>query len=254
MSDPVLDDLVGEAVADAATVGLVLHGSRGVGVARVDSDYDVIRVVDDDAYARRRAAGRLFERRLDTGVDMLYQSPGRLAWIAEHPDWYTSTYLNARVVLDRSGAVVSALDAIRSTAHERAAAKLVDYYDRYLVSFSRSLKCWRRGEVLGARLNAADSARFLVRVLFAVAGRWAPYPDHLSRELPQLETTFGWQADALAPALARLVEGGDPAQQQRLERQVTTLLGAHLADYAPDDAVVLARAWDFPPEPAGGVS
>jgi hypothetical protein len=249
VSDPVLDDLVGEAVADAATVGLVLHGSRGAGIARVDSDYDVIRVVDDDAYARRRAAGRLFERHPDTGVDLLYQSPGRLAWIAEHPDWYTATYLTARVVLDRSGAVASALDAIRSAAHDRAAAKLMDYYDRYLVSFSRSLKCWRRGEVLGARLNAGDSARYLVRVLFAATRRWAPYPDHLSRELPRLETALGWQADALAPALARLVERGDPAHQQRVERQVSTLLGAHLVDYEPDGAVVLARAWDFPPEP-----
>jgi hypothetical protein len=248
VSDPVLDDLVGEVVADAATVGLVLHGSRGAGIARVDSDYDVIRVVDDDAYAWRRAAGRLYERRADTGIDMLYQSPGRLAWIAEHPDWYTSTYLNARVVLDRSGAVASALGAIRSTAHDRAAAKLVDYYDRYLVSFSRSLKCWRRDEVLGARLNAADSARYLIRVLFAASGRWAPYPDHLSGELPRLETALGWPADALAPALARLVERGDPTHQQRLERQVTALLGGQLADYEPDGAVGLARAWDFPPE------
>lgn len=237
---------MGEAVYDVQTVGLILHGSRGVGVARVDSDYDMIRVVTDEVYAQRRNEGRLFERRPQAGVDVLFQSPARLAWIAEHPDWYTSTYLNVRVLVDKSGMVESALDTIRSAAHARAAAQLVDYYDAYLISFSRSLKCWRRGEVLGGRLNAAESARYLVRLLFAAAGRWAPYLDHVSRALPWLEATLQWPAGTIVEALAGLVGQGDPVHQQRLERRVSTLLGARIADYQPDPSVTQARTWDFP--------
>ena len=246
-----LDDLVGEAVDDVHTVGLVLHGSRGVGVARVDSDYDVIWVVGDEVYAQRREEGRLFERRAKARVDLLYQSPGRLAWIAEHPDWYTSTYLHVRVLVDRSGAV--AYRFAGSAAHGRAAATLLDYYDNYLTGFSQSLKCWRRGETLGGRLNAAESARYLVRVLFAAAGEWAPYPDHVSRALPRLEATLEWPAgtldeslaESLTESLTRLVEHGDPAHQQRLERRVSTLISARGLHYQPDPSVIVARTWDF---------
>lgn len=248
MSDPVLDELAREAAADDATVGLILHGSRGAGVARNDSDYDLISVVRDDVYEQRRADERLLEveRRGQARVDRLFQSPARLAWIAEHPDWYTSTYLNVDVVVDKGAVVASALDSIRAAAHERAAARLADYYDAYLTAYSRSLKCWRRGDVLGGRLNAADSANHLVRVLFSAAGQWAPYLDYVNRALPSLEAALGMPAAMISESLVRLLDRGDPAHQQRLEHQVSALPQVMATGYQPDPGVVTARGWDFP--------
>lgn len=51
--DPFLTDLIAEVREDPETLGL-LHGSRALGKHRADSDYDLIRVVSDQAYSDRR--------------------------------------------------------------------------------------------------------------------------------------------------------------------------------------------------------
>ena len=73
----VLADVAAEVNADAFSMGLVLHGSRATGVERPDSDYDLIRVVTDEADAAdQERVGHLV-----TIFD---------AWAAEsHPQWYT---------------------------------------------------------------------------------------------------------------------------------------------------------------------
>src|SRR6478735_5165100 len=47
----VLEELIEEVNADPESIGLILHGSRGAGVHGADSDYDLVRVVTDDAYS-----------------------------------------------------------------------------------------------------------------------------------------------------------------------------------------------------------
>jgi hypothetical protein len=39
--------------ADDTTVGLLLHGSRALGLERSDSDYDLIRLVTDESNGHR---------------------------------------------------------------------------------------------------------------------------------------------------------------------------------------------------------
>ena len=105
MSD-VLAQLVDEVRSDAASLGLILHGSRATGDHRADSDYDLIRVVTDDAYEGRKATRTLLERReSDDGpqADVLHQGVGRLKWLAEHPGWWTATYATARIIVDKDG-------------------------------------------------------------------------------------------------------------------------------------------------------
>jgi hypothetical protein len=54
---------VDELRADETTVGLLLHGSRALGLKRSDSDsdYDLIRIVTDESYGHRKADGALLE-------------------------------------------------------------------------------------------------------------------------------------------------------------------------------------------------
>jgi hypothetical protein len=250
-ADAVVAAVVAEVQADPGSVGLLLHGSRAAGTARPDSDYDLIRIVTDAEREARGRAGTLIERRPENGVDLLYQSPGRLDWVADHPDWYTATYFGARVLVDKTGEVAAGVRRIRTVADERAAESVDDYYDDYLVAFVRSLKCWRRGEVLGARLNAAESARRLVRTLFAFARRWAPYPDALAVELPDLVATLGWAGDPLPIVLDRLLRDPHPAYQQQVERQVAEVADRRGHHYEHQDDVAPARGWRFEPVPAG---
>lgn len=249
--DAVLAAVVAEVQADPDSVGLLLHGSRAAGTARPDSDYDLIRVVSDAEREARSRAGTLLERRSETGVDLLYQSPGRLDWLADHPDWYTATYFGARVLVDKTGEVAAGLHRIRAAADAHAVESADDHYDRYLLAFVRSLKCWRRAELLGAQLNAAESARHLVRTLFALAGRWAPYPDGLAAELPAVAAALAWTGNPLPAVLDRLLRDPQPAYQQEVERQVAAVADRCGHHHEQQDDVAPARGWRFEPDPAG---
>jgi hypothetical protein len=220
-------EFVDDARANSPTLGLIVHGSRAVGVAREDSDYDVIRVVTEDEYARRKEADALLERRRPVGspyVDILYQSPGGLEWHAANPGPWTATYTSARVVLDKTGQVADLVRAIVEAAGQRAYDAVPESYDSYLNSFVRSMKSWRRADELGGRLHAAESALYLVKTLFGLERRWPPYHDMVFAELAEIEAAQGWGEGELGPVLLRLVCTGDPTLQQKLEQRVESLL------------------------------
>jgi hypothetical protein len=249
--DPVLAGLVAEAATDPERVGLLLHGSRAAGTARPDSDYDLICVVSDAEFERRMKAGARYERRGGTPeVDILYQGLSRLRERAQHPDEYTSTYFpNARLLFDRDGAVARVLATMRAVADQQAGERLMDYYDTYCVMFIRSLKAWRRGDVLAARMDSAESAAYLIRTLYAAQSRWTPYHDHVSALLPELDAALapelGWPPGGLAGAYTALVLDPRPAASQDLQRRVDALLAnrGHRYEYADEPARV--QEWSF---------
>ena len=89
----------------------------------------------------------------------------------------------------------------------------------------RSLKAWRRGDELGGRLQAADSAMHLLRTLFSLERRWPPYYDRLGTQLAALDAQ-GWPPGYLREALLGLVRTGDPTLQQELAARVEALMRA----------------------------
>ena len=232
----VLDEITREVEADPTTVGLVLHGSRAAGTAREGSDFDLMRVVTDDTYAPRAA---LREKRTGAdglAADVFYSSPARLRELAERPDWRVGMLVTGRVLVD-SGPLAALVEETLSRAGEHAFDDLDELYDGYLNCFVRSLKAWRRGDELGGRMQAAESALYLVRTLFALEHRWHPYHDQLAAPLGELEVAQGWAAGELADAILRLVRDADPTFQQELELRVETLLESRgvAHQWGPDD-------------------
>jgi hypothetical protein len=225
-ADPVLASYVAGVKGSSDTVGVLLHGSRASGRAREGSDYDIIRVVTDEAYAAREP-GQLHERiNLDDGTiaDVLYQSPSRIESYVTTLGWYTATYLGARVAFDRTGDIGAMLERMRAEASRVAAENTAIAYDGYLNSFVRSMKSARRGDELGQRLHAAESAIALIRTLFGLQSQWPPYHDELASALPAIEQLQGWPAGYLSMALSRLANGGDASFQQELEDRVERLM------------------------------
>lgn len=217
-----LDELIAEAADDPDTIGLLLHGSRARGTDRPDSDYDLIRVLTDPAWQERKDRNDLHVQ--GDGVDTAYTNLARLEWHAENLGWNTPALLTARVLLDESGEVAKRLDAIAEAATARAWADLPEAYDDYLNCFVRSVRAWRRGDTLGGRLHAAQSALVLVRVLFGAERRWPPFLDGLEPELPALEAAQGWPEGYLRPALLTLLHAGDVETQIELEDRIEALL------------------------------
>lgn len=225
--DPLLLRLIDEAAADPQTVGLILGGSRGAGCAGAESDYDVEWVLTDAAYTQRQERGEPLELkkiRLDgQPADLSYTCPRELERIAANPGWWTPGYATARVLLDKTGEATLALGRIATMPEEKAKADAGGWFDAYLNAFYRSLKAWRRGDALGGRLQAAESAMHLVRVLFSLERRWPPYHDRLGPQLELLQAQ-GWPSGYLHEALLGLVTTGDPKLQQDLEARVESLM------------------------------
>ncbi len=225
----VLTELEAEVRADPESLGLILHGSRALGTERPDSDYDLIRVVTDSAYSLRKEQDQLIQKRDVVGrgkADVLYQSPERLRWLADNAGWWTATYVEARVLVDGTGEVSLRVEQLVAQAGELAWARVPEEYDGYLNSFVRSLKAWRRGDELGGRLHAAESALFLIRTLFGLEHLWPPYHDMLGERLTQLEEAQEWSDRFLRKAVLRLLSAGDPTFQQELELMVEALMSS----------------------------
>jgi hypothetical protein len=226
-NDAMLCELVEEARADTKTVGLILSGSRSAGCARPDSDYDVYWVLQDEAFAEREARGEPDSyRRVTAGrpmVELLYTCPRLLRELAEKPGWWSSGYVTAQVLLDKTGEIAALVQAIAEMPAERARADAAERYDAYLNSFYRSLKAWRRDDTFGGRLHSAESALYLIRTLFSLERRRPPYLDRLEAQWTILSGQ-GWQDGELRDALLDLVDNGQPEAQIELETRVEALM------------------------------
>jgi hypothetical protein len=144
--------------------------------------------------------------------------------------------VTGRILVD-NGPLTGLVQEALTRAGERAHANLDEIYDGYLNCFVRSLKAWRRGNELGARMQAAESALYLVRLLFALEHRWHPYHDQLAGPLADLEQAQEWQAGELGDLLLRLVRDADPSFQQELELRVEALLDSRgvAHQWGPED-------------------
>lgn len=242
----VLEEILREVEADETSVGLILHGSRAAGTAREGSDYDLMRIVTDETYPARAS---LREKRTGAdglAADVFYSSPARLQELAERPDWQVGMLVTGRILVD-SGPLADLVENTLTRAGEHAHASLDEHYDAYLNCFVRSLKAWRRGDELGGRMQAAESALHLVRMLFALERRWHPYHDQLAGPLRELELTQGWGEGELVDGLLRVVHDADPTFQQELELRVEALMESRgiAHQWGPDDDLAPVKEHRF---------
>jgi hypothetical protein len=196
---PDLNDLVSEALSDPNAVGLVLIGSYASGRPDDESDVDVLYVARDAPAFAKHHRGR---------VELI---PTTLARIQEPTDWFAPALGNARVVLDKTGEVAEAVAAAASVDRAFAAGRL----DDYLNAFYRSLKAWRRGNELAARIEALASLRSLAEFLHALDRRRAPYPSAYAGTLGELE-----------PSIEAVARDPGAVRQQELQARVEALARA----------------------------
>jgi hypothetical protein len=112
----------------------------------------------------------------------------------------------------------------------------------------RSLKCWRRGDELGARLNATQSVETLLDMLFALERLWRPFESRVYLHLEKLKEQ-GWQEDELRRNLLDLLTTSDPRHQQEFARRVIALMAergyGHVYDGWPSERLERALVWSF---------
>lgn len=224
--DAVISQVTDEVVTDPEAIGLLLLGSRALGTASADSNYDFACVLAQDAYEQRRQRRTAVERRFRAGsplVEITYESIGRLKRAARVGSTRGAAIAIASVLVDKTGEIEALRDALAG-AEAAVRDSVAHEYDRYIHGFAHSLKAVSRGDDLGARAHAAQSGLHLVRALFGLEGRRAPYLDQLSMRLKELDEPQGWRSGFLQGALHRLFYAPDPPFQQMLERRVSKLM------------------------------
>ncbi|WP_037619774.1 hypothetical protein [Streptomyces aureus] len=208
------DAFVELASADPAVVGLALKGSRAhEGMVTVHSDHDVYVVVADGTGPSPLAD------RGGPGLDLVVVTLTEFRE-AGMPAWERYALARAKVVLDRlDGAIGDILAGHARLDAEEAFRTSAAWLDAYANSLYRSLKSHRAGRTRAARLDAADSVRFLLELLFALDRRVRPYNTYLEWELAR-HPLPGWDTDELLAAVDGITATGDAAAQRRLFAQV----------------------------------
>ncbi|WP_406486640.1 hypothetical protein [Streptomyces phaeochromogenes] len=210
------DAFVELAATDSAVVGLVLKGSRAhEGMTTEYSDHDLYVVLADGATtALTRFAGHRTPE-----LDLVILSLDEFRAVGM-PGFERYALARARIVLDRlDGGIAQILAGKARFDADDAFREAGEWLDAYANSLYRSVKNDRDGHALAARLDAADSIRFLLELLFALDRRPRPYNKYLEWELARFPLP-GWDTGMLLDALDRISGMGDVSTQRRLFTQV----------------------------------
>jgi hypothetical protein len=236
------DAFVRLATADPAVVGLVLKGSRAHdGMTTEHSDHDLYVVLADGASTDLTP----LSGRRTPELDLVVLSLGEFR-AAGMPGFERYALARARIVLDRlDGGIARILADKARLASDEASRAAGEWLDAYANSVYRSVKNHRDGQALAARLDAADSVRFLLELLFALDRRPRPYNKYLEWELARYPLP-GWDTAALLDAVGRVAATGAVAPQQRLFARVEAVaresgLGDVLDAWGEDLALMRPR-------------
>jgi hypothetical protein len=207
------------ATADSAVVGLVLKGSRAhEGMTTEHSDHDLYVVIADGAGAATTDLTRFAGHRT-AELDLVILPLAEFREIGM-PGFERYALARAQVVLDRlDGGIAEILAAKARLDADEAFRGAGGWLDAYANSLYRSVKNDRDGHALAARLDADDSIRFLLELLFALDRRPRPYNKYLAWELARYPLP-GWDADLLLEAVDRISRTGDVSLQRRLFARV----------------------------------
>ena len=251
-SDPVIKSLIDEAIADSDVIGLVLIGSRAIGAVTPESDYDAIFVVTDEALSRYELTqttpvrGSTITPSINT-KDIWNDSPSGLQ-VGTVEAWSLPMYAESQVLYDRTGETTRLISVLGQMPEDQARTAVTNWYGTYLNGMFRSLKSWRWGNELGGRMEAAQTADYLLHILFALERQWRPYSSRLPFHLDKIAHQ-GWQPGELSAILLDLISTGNPGRQQILGRKVSALLREHGFGEIEDEwggRIAQALAWHFP--------
>ncbi|MFD3498115.1 hypothetical protein ACFWWT_35505 [Streptomyces sp. NPDC058676] len=210
------DAFVELAAADPAVVGLVLKGSQAhEGMSTEHSDHDLYVVLADGA----ATAPTRFTGHRTPELDLVVLTVDEFR-VAAMPGFERYALARALIVLDRlDGGIAQILAGTAQLDADEAFRQAGQWLDAYANSLYRSLKNDRDGHPLAARLDAADSIRFLLELLFTLDRRPRPYNKYLQWELDRFPLP-GWDTGVLLDAAGRVSQTGDASTQRHLFTQV----------------------------------
>jgi hypothetical protein len=231
------DQLLQRAKDDPNILAFWLGGSRGKGLATAHSDHDCTMIVTDAVLADYR---QRFHQVSQSDLDCIVMTLDQLRTYGEWggPEaWDRYSFAHQSVDIDKTGQVQALVDAKARVPAEGRAAFIDASLDHYVNQVYRSLKNFRDGRPVAARLEAAEQIQPLLDALFALHdGRPRPFHKYLQWELETwpLER-LPWPPGVFLDKLLGILETADRALQRELLGFVEAVFRAAGHDRVFDD-------------------
>jgi predicted nucleotidyltransferase len=185
-------------------LGVVLTESAARGLDHERSDLDVVAVFEETDPVRTPGVHQVDLKVIPNTLAHL-ETPYRFG-----STWgWRWTFAWAPVLLDRTGGrIQAAIDRHTWLTADEQIEILVGHslLDAWINQIYRALKSARNGNVLAARLDAAESNPYLLDVVHALNGLVRPYSSYLEWALDH-HPLPGWPKDEVIRLLERTLEG-----------------------------------------------
>ncbi|MFB6725047.1 nucleotidyltransferase domain-containing protein [Kribbella sp. NPDC056345] len=194
-------------------LGMVLSGSAGRGLETERSDLDVLVVVSPELVDRPLTRNTELEL-----LPVTLQHLEKLAVFGDDQWGYRWSYAWAPTLLDKTGGrIAQAVERQTRLSPEETLELLQQRLDAWINLTYRSLKSSRDGNLLAARMDAAEAISPFLDVVFALDGQVRPYSKYLTWSL-QHHPLPSWPTDDLLETVEQYLAGNPEAIRQSLRR------------------------------------
>jgi predicted nucleotidyltransferase len=220
-NEEIFNEFVEEAKKDPNVIGLFLTGSRGKGLATKYSDYDIGVIVKENVV---NVYKKKYQKKTKPPFGFSVASLSdfkKHAEIGSPFEWDRPSYTHVKAIIDKTGKLQKIIDEKGKIPREKIKQYVAGHLDGYINYVYRSLKCFRDGNIVGARLEAAKTIDLFLNSIFGLEGRVTPYYKYLEWELKNYPLKkFPMKQKEIIKILLRILETADIKTQQKLFRVV----------------------------------
>jgi hypothetical protein len=212
-----------ESRKDSNVLAFWLDGSKGKGILEhAESDYDCTMIVKDEVVAEyKERYEKIGNPAFEIGVMTLDEFKNFAAWGSEMT-WHRYNYAWLKEPLvDKIGQIPTIFKEKGGIPEDKKKKFISEELDAYINQVYRSLKCFRDGQIIGARLEASESIMPLIKTIFAIHGRLRPYYKYYEWELKNHPLNkLSISGDEFTKQILVILDSADVKTQQKLSGEV----------------------------------
>jgi predicted nucleotidyltransferase len=218
------DYLLHMAKEDSNVTGFILLGSRGKGFENEYSDYDIIIIAEDNFLEIcKEKYEKEHSEKLDLGVLSLSEFENYAEWSSQ-TSWDRYTFSHVKALVDKTGEIQRMIDLKGQIPESVRNDVIADSLDAYINQVYRSMKCFRTGNIVGARLEASREIPYLLDFIFALHNRLKPFYGYLEKELKSYPLEkMPWKTEDFLRKILLILSTADIDTQQELLKSVEIL-------------------------------
>lgn len=210
------DDVLIEAKKDDNILGLFLLGSRGKGFHREDSDYDIMVIVNDGFENQYKKKYPSIWNKMEFTILCISEFKN-YADFGGNEHWARYDFYHAKALIDKTKTIQKLINEKGIIPKEFIKQYSSGMLDGYINHVKRSLECFRKGNISGARLEAANSVNFFFDAIFGFEGRMKPYPQYIEIELKKYPLKYlGIKPNIIINHALKILENADIKSQKIL--------------------------------------